>query len=86
MPAEGVTGVAAIAHDPLGHARQSFEKGNRVRQFISQTGRRLEGDGAALPVGRSHKPWCHSRHVSSQKLHECLARLQILPFGGSCRL
>lgn len=49
--AKGVTGVAAVPNDPLGHALQLVERGYAVRQFMSLTGCQLEGDGVPLPVG-----------------------------------
>ena len=47
--AEAVAGVAAIAHDPLRHARQASEERDRVGEFMRLPRRDPEGDGAPLP-------------------------------------
>jgi hypothetical protein len=49
--AEGVRGVAAVAHDPSRHVGRAAERTWRQRQLVRLTGRQREGDGAARTVG-----------------------------------
>lgn len=49
--AEAVAGIAAVAHDPLGHAGQLVEERNGVRQFVGLPRGVAEGNGAPSSVG-----------------------------------
>ena len=51
MLPEGVAGVAAIGHNPLGPARQGVEQGDGVGQLMRLAGREAERHGPALAVG-----------------------------------
>src|SRR5215208_462929 len=51
MLPKGVAGVAAVAHDPLGHPGQAVEQRHGVRQFMRLARREAEGDGASFAVG-----------------------------------
>ena len=51
MLPKGVAGVAAVAHDPLGHPGQAVEQRHGVRQFMRLARREAEGDGAPFAVG-----------------------------------
>lgn len=49
--AEAMTGVAAVTHHPLRHARKLIEQRKGVGQFVRLTGHDAERDGASSPVG-----------------------------------
>src|SRR5689334_25377597 len=51
MLPEGVARAAAVGRHPLGHARQTVERGHGMRQLVRLPWREAEGDGPSLAVG-----------------------------------